>query len=117
MVGRRPTSSISSPPRALLAGLALAAAGAALILVGLLGTPGDVTGLSAMVAGTVLAAPFSERSGASVRGWWNLLAAGTLIALAGAPVGLAVESLGGLLTVLGGVLAAIAVALGYPGRR
>ena len=97
-----------------MAGLALAAAGAALVLVGLLGTPGDVAGLTAMVAGTVLAAPYSEHPGASVKGWWTVLAAGTLIALAGAPVGLAVESLGGLMTVLGGVLVAIAVALGYP---
>ena len=116
MVVRRPTSSISRAPRALLAGLALAAAGTALVLVGLLGTAGDVAGLTAMIAGTVLAAPYSERPSASLRGWWMLLAAGTLIALVGVPVGLAVESLGGLLTVLGGVLVAIAVALGYPGR-
>jgi hypothetical protein len=115
-VGRRPSNSISSPPRALLAGLALAAAGAALVLIGLLGTPGDVAGLTAMIAGTVLAAPYSDQPGASLRGWWTVLAAGTLIALAGAPIGLAVESLGGLLTVLGGVLVAIAVALGCPGR-
>jgi hypothetical protein len=69
-----------------------------------------------MVAGTVLAAPYAESPGASLRGWWTVLACGALIALAGAAVGLAVESLGGLLTVLGGTLAAIAVALGYPAR-
>jgi hypothetical protein len=86
------------------------------VLIGLLGTAGDVCGLAAMIVGTVLAAPYSEQPGATVRGWWTMLAAGALIALAGAPLGLAVESLGGLLTVLGGVLVAIAVALGYPGR-
>lgn len=113
---QQPSSSTSSPPRALLAGLALVAAGAALVLIGLAGTPGDVAGLAAMAVGTILAAPYSDRSGASVEGWWTVLVAGTLIALVGAAVGLGVESLGGLLTVLGGVLAAVAVALGYPGR-
>ena len=94
----------------------LAAAGAALVLIGLAGTPGDVAGLTAMVAGTILVAPYSDRPGATIEGWWTVLAAGTLIALAGAAVGLGVESLGGLLTVLGGVLAAVAVALGFPSR-
>ena len=86
------------------------------MLIGIAGTAGDVAGLTAMVAGTILVAPYSDRPGATIEGWWTALAAGTLIALAGAAVGLAVESLGGLLTVLGGVLAAVAVALGFPSR-
>ena len=110
------TSRPSGPPRPLTAALLLAAAGTALLLIGLLGTVGDVAGLAAIVAGTVLAAPYAELPGASVPGWWTMLATGALIALAGAAVGLAVESLGGLLTVLGGTLVAIAVALGYPAR-
>lgn len=87
-----------------------------MLLVGLLGTVGEVAGLAAMIAGTVLAAPYAELPGASLRNWWTMLAAGALIALAGAAVGLAIESLGGLLTVLGGVLTAIAVGLGLPAR-
>jgi len=110
------TSSGSRPPRPLIAALLLAGVGTALVLIGLLGTVGDVAGLAAIVAGTVLAAPYAELPGASVSGWWTLLAAGALIALAGAAVGLAVESVGGLLTVLGGTLVAIAIGLGYPAR-
>jgi hypothetical protein len=111
-----PSSSISSPPRPLVAALLLAAAGAALVLIGLLETVGDVVGLAAIVAGTVLSAPYAELPGSAVSGWWTMLAAGALIALAGAAVGLAVESVGGLLTVLGGTLVAVAIALGYPAR-
>jgi hypothetical protein len=116
MAQQRSSSTSSPPPRPLIAGLLLAAAGTALVLIGLLGTPGDVAGLAAIVTGTVLAAPYAELPGASIRGWWTMLASGALIALAGAAVGLAVESVGGLLTVLGGTLVAIAVALGYPAR-
>jgi hypothetical protein len=112
----RPPDQPSSRPRPLIAALLLAAAGTALVLIGLLETVGDVIGLSAIVAGTVLAAPYAELPGSSVSGWWTMLAAGALIALAGAAVGLAVESVGGLLTVLGGTLVAIAIALGYPAR-
>ena len=112
-----PSTSTSRQPSALTVALAIAAAGAALLLIGVLGTVGEVTGLVAVILGTVLAAPFSEQPGAPVASWWTMLAAGALIALAGALVGLAVESLGGLLTVLGGVLVAVGVALGYPSRR
>ena len=111
------STSTSRQPNALTAALAIAAAGAALLLIGVLGTVGEVAGLAAVIVGTVLAAPYSEQRGAPVASWWTMLAAGSLAALAGAPIGLAVESLGGLLTVLGGVLVAVGVALGYPGRR
>jgi hypothetical protein len=111
------STSTSRRPRALTVALAIAAGGAALLLIGVLGTVGEVAGLAAVIVGTVLAAPYSEQPGTPVASWWTILAAGALIALAGAPIGLAVESLGGLLTVLGGVLVAVAVALGYPGGR
>ena len=111
------STSISREPAALLAALALSGAGAALLLIGVMDTAGDVAGLIAIVLGTVLAAPFAERPGASLHGWWNVLAAGALLALAGAPLALAVESAGGLLTVLGGVLVVVAVGLGFPARE
>lgn len=113
---QRPSTSTSSP-RALTVALVIAAAGAALLLIGVLGTVGEVAGLAAVILGTVLAAPYAEQPGAPVAGWWTMLAAGALVALVGAPIALAVESLGGLLTVLGGVLVAVGVALGYPLRR
>jgi hypothetical protein len=108
-----PPPSISTSERALQLALALAALGTLLVLVNLFGLGGRLAGVAAMIAGTVLAAPFSERGGALER-WWNLLAAGTLMALAGVVIGLAVESLGGLVLVAGGVLAAAAVALSFP---
>lgn len=113
----RRSSSISREPAALLVALTLSGGGAVLLLIGVLDTAGDVAGLVAIILGTVLAAPYAERPGASIRGWWSMLAAGALLALAGAPLALAVESLGGLLTVLGGVLVAIAVGLGFPARE
>jgi hypothetical protein len=112
----RRSSSISREPAALVVALTLSGAGAALLLIGVLETAGDVAGLIAIVLGTVLSAPYAEHRGATISGWWNMLAAGGLLALAGAPLTLAVESLGGLFTVLGGVLVAIAVGLGFPAR-
>ncbi len=81
-----------------------------LVLVNLFGLPGRLAGLGAMVAGVVLSAPGAEGS----RRWWEVLAAGALLTLAGIAASFAVASLGGLLAVAGGVLVAIAVALGFP---
>lgn len=113
----RSSISISRGPEgaALNAGLALAGAGAALVLLGLFGAPVRIAGLAAMIAGTILSAPFAQRPGA-IAGWWTLLAVGSALALAGSVLGLAVESLGGLVAVLGGASVAIGVVLGYPPR-
>ncbi len=108
-----PPPSISTSERTLQLGLSLAAFGALLVLVNLLGVGGRLAGLAAMIVGVVLTAPFSERGGFAGR-WWTVLAVGTLLALAGIAVGIAVESLGGLLTVAGGVLVAAAVVLSFP---
>ncbi len=105
-----PPASISTSERTLRLGLALAGFGAVLVLVNLFGLPGRLVGLGAMVAGAVLSAPGAGGS----RGWWEVLAAGALLTLAGIAVSFAVASLGGLLAVAGGILAAIAVALGFP---
>lgn len=91
--------------------LLLAGAGAILIMLGVLGTAGDVAGLLAIVAGTVLAAP-AARSGAA--GWWNLLASGAALSILGAVASLASDAAGGVLALLGGAAVLIAVALGYP---
>lgn len=103
----------AGPPRALQAALLIAGAGALLVLVRLLGTAGSVAGLAAIIAGTVLAAPYAERPGA-VAGWWPMLTAGALLVLAGTPLELVADTIGGLLTVLGAGLVAVAVALTFP---
>lgn len=108
-----PPPSISTSERTLQLGLALAAIGALLVLVNLLGVPGRIVGLGAMIAGAVVSAPSSERGPKAGR-WWTVLAVGTMLALAGVALSFAVESLGGLLTVAGGVLVAVAVALSFP---
>lgn len=92
----------------------LAAVGALVILLGLFGTVAAVIGLVAIVAGTVLSAPYAPPPSEPGRGWWTLLAAGAVISIAAAPLALVAETPGGLLAVLGGVLVAIAVALGFP---
>ncbi len=106
-------ASISTSDRTLRLGLALAGLGAMLVLVNLFGLPGRLAGLAAMIAGAVLSAPRASEGGAAAR-WWEAMAVGALLTLAGVGVSFAVGSLGGLLAVAGGILVAIAVALGFP---
>ncbi len=107
-----PPASISTSERALRFGLALAGLGAVLVLVNLFGLAGRLAGFAAIVAGAVLSAPGADRRGGGR--WWDVLAAGALLTLAGIAVSFAVGSLGGLLAVAGGILVAVAVALGFP---
>jgi len=117
-----PSSSIFSRPlipqgaEVLGAALILAGVGALLVLLNLLGAPARIAGLAAMIAGTVLAAPYGDRRSPSVGGWWTMLAIGSALALTGTVLALAVESLGGLVAVLGGSLVAVGVSLGFPSR-
>lgn len=97
---------------ALQAVLALAAAGALIVLLGLFGTAASIAGVVMIVLGTVLAAPR-----APLGDWWGLLALGAGISVGAAVVQLGSETLGGLLAVLGGVLVLVGVALGFPLRR
>jgi hypothetical protein len=109
-----PPRSSSTSERTLRLGLALAGVGALLVLVNLLGLPGRLAGLAAIVAGVVISAPHSEGTVGPARRWWAVLAAGAMVTLTGIVVSFAVESLGGLLTVAGGILVAVAVALSFP---
>jgi len=93
--------------------LLVAGAGAALVLVRLAGTPGTVIGVVAILVGTMLSATHADRP-AAISGWWNLLAAGAAMVLAGTLLGLVAETPGGLITALGAILVAVAVALGIP---
>jgi hypothetical protein len=112
----RPRSNSTSESLVLKVALALGGAGAVLILLPLLGDAAAVGGLVAIVAATVLAAPYAERGDAALPTWWTLMAAGAVLALIGLPLELAVETLGGLFTAFGGILVAVAVAFALPGR-
>lgn len=103
--------------RVLQLSLLLAAVGALVILLRLFGETASFIGLVAIVAGTVLSAPYAPPPDAPGRGWWTMLAAGTAITLVAAGLSLVTDTAGGLLAVLGCVLVAIAVALGFPAAR
>ncbi len=100
--------------RALQLSLLLAAAGALVILLRLFGDTASFAGVVAIVAGTVLSAPYAPPPDAPGRGWWTMLAAGAAITLVAAGLSFLVDTVGGLLAVLGCVMVAIAVALGFP---
>lgn len=100
--------------RALRLSLLLAAAGALVVLLRLFGEIVSLAGVVAILAGTVLSAPYAPPPGEPGRGWWTMLASGAAITLVGALVALLANTPGGLLAVLGCVLVAIGVALGFP---
>jgi hypothetical protein len=94
--------------------LTLAAAGAVLILLGILGTSANLIGLAAILLGTVLSAPAGRAPG---NGWWSLLAAGAALSVLGALLALASDSVGGLVALIGGVAVLAGSAFGFPERR
>ena len=100
--------------RSLQLSLLLAAAGALVILLRLFGDVASFAGVFAILAGTVLAAPYAPPPGAPGRGWWTMLGAGAVITTLAAGLTFLTETAGGLAAVLGCVLVAIAVALGFP---
>lgn len=91
--------------------LAIAAAGAVVIMLGLLGTAASLIGLAAIALGTVLSAPAAR---GSEGGWWNLLASGAVLSAAAALISIGSEGVGGLLALVGGVAVIAGAALGFP---
>jgi hypothetical protein len=100
--------------RTLQISLLVAAVGAVVILLRLFGDVASFAGVFAIIAGTVLAAPYAPPAGAPGRGWWTMLAAGAAITTIAAAVSFAAETAGGLGALVGCVLVVIAVALGFP---
>jgi hypothetical protein len=94
--------------------LVIAALGAGLAVVQLLGLAGGLVGVGLMAFSTVLSAPAAPEPGARGLNWWALLAGGTALALVGVPLSLLLEAPGGLLTAVGGGMAIVGVAFGYP---
>ena len=91
--------------------LIVAAAGAVLMLVGVLGTTANLIGLAALALGTVLTAPAGRGPG---NGWWSLMASGAALAVIGALLSLATDSVGGLIALIGGVAVLAGAAFGFP---
>jgi prepilin signal peptidase PulO-like enzyme (type II secretory pathway) len=94
--------------------LVIAAIGAGLAMVHLLGAGGELVGLGLMIVATIVtasSAPDPETDGIN---WWTLLATGTALALVGVPLGLVLAAPGGLLTVVGGALVIVGVVFGMP---
>lgn len=89
-------------------------AGSLLVLVNLLGTPGRLGGLIAIIAGVVLAAPHGERDSGLLPRWWPAMALGAALLAAGLAIGLAADGPGGLLSVVGAATVAVAAFLAYP---
>jgi hypothetical protein len=94
--------------------LGIAAIGAALALIQLLGTAGGFVGLGLMIVATILTAPAAPDSDAEGINWWALIATGTGLALVGVPLGLLLEAPGGILTALGGGMVIVGVVFGMP---
>jgi hypothetical protein len=97
--------------------LALAGAGAVVVLLPFLGDIVQLIGIIAIVIGAVLTAPPpSDRRGPEVAGvpWWQLLAAGAVISVIALPLSLLLSTIGGLLAGVGGALVLIGVVFGYP---
>jgi len=94
--------------------LAIGGIGAALALIQLLGVAGGLAGVGLMIFSAVLTAPAAPPPEAEGVNWWALLAGGTLLALVGVPLELALEAPGGLLTAAGGGMALVGVAFGMP---
>jgi hypothetical protein len=97
--------------RLLQGALLIAAAGAIVLVADLFGTAGAIAGLAAAALGTVLAAPAAR---GTEGGWWNALAAGTLLCGAGAALSALSEPLGGIVVVLGVVMVVAAATLTFP---
>jgi hypothetical protein len=102
--------------RGLRLSLLLAAVGAVVILLRLFGDTASFAGVLAIIAGTVLSAPYAPPPDAPGRGWWTMLAGGAAITTVAAAFTVVSDTIGGLLAVLGCVLVAIAVALGFPAK-
>ncbi len=94
--------------------LVIGGIGAALSLIQLLGIAGGVVGVILLILCTVLTASAAPEPDAGGLNWWALIAGGTLLAVIGVPLGLALEGPGGVLTAIGGGMAMVGVAFGMP---
>jgi hypothetical protein len=94
--------------------LLVAAAGSVVILLGFIGTGVEAVGAAAILLAALLTAgSHSQGAPGAVVNWWRLLAAGAILALAGVPLSLALETIGGLIAGAGAAVALVSVAFGW----
>jgi hypothetical protein len=91
--------------------LIAAAAAAVVVLTGVFSDAVRYGCLGVTTVATLATAPERRRAGG---GWWTLLAAGTLLSLAGAGLAELNDTVGGLFAVVGGALVVIAATIGFP---
>jgi hypothetical protein len=98
----------------LRAALIVAVAGAIVILLGFIGTGAEAGGAAAILLAALLTAgTYAKGSSGAVVNWWRLLAAGAILAVAGVPLSLVLETIGGLIAGTGAALALVGAAFGW----
>lgn len=94
--------------------LALTAAAAAVVMAGLLPTAARIACLAVVVAGAWLTEPERSRRGG---GWWLLIGAGTVLAVAGfaiAELSEAAETEAGIVAIAGSAIVIVGATVGFP---
>jgi uncharacterized membrane protein HdeD (DUF308 family) len=94
--------------------LVVTAAAAAIVMAGLLSSGARVACLGVVVAGAWLTEPERSRKGG---GWWLLVGAGALLAVAGfavAELSEPAETVAGIVAIAGSALVIVGAAVGFP---
>ncbi|HEY8001086.1 MAG: hypothetical protein ACHQJ5_11655 [Vicinamibacteria bacterium] len=92
----------------------MTAAAAAIVMAGLLSSGARVACLGVVVAGAWLTEPERSRKGG---GWWLLVGAGALLAVAGfavAELSEPAETVAGIVAIAGSALVIVGAAVGFP---
>ncbi len=92
----------------------IAGAGSVLALLSPIGIALAAAGVALMLLGTVVAAPYARMSGAWVADWWTALALASLLCLAGFTAEIFLPFIGGVLLTVGAVASLIVVGLSIP---
>jgi hypothetical protein len=105
---------LTSSPRRLRVLLAIAAAGAVVVLLSFLGRVAELAGVVAIVIVALLAAPRTRAGAEAGVGWPRLLGTGAVLCAIALPLSLLLDTIGGLLAGIGGALVIVAVAFAWP---
>lgn len=114
-----PTTSTSSRSRledhgSALVGQIIAAAGAALALLGPFSDVVSGIGVAALIVGVVVSAPAGRHPGPFMVEWWSVLAVAALAVLGGFGLGFWLPAAGGVILTAGAVISLVAVFFGTP---
>ncbi|MGK2954681.1 MAG: hypothetical protein ACSLFI_03290 [Solirubrobacterales bacterium] len=95
-------------------GQLIAGAGAVLCLLGAFGIAFAAVGVTLVIVGVVVSAPFASFAGPFIVEWWTALAICALVCLTGFALGFLATALGGVVLAVGAIAALVVVALGSP---